>query len=205
MTALFQRKMWGSAMMGAFSAGRKPAIGRKGIMALAAVAAVCLATAPAPVLQAAPLAAGASQIGPSGLPVPRFVSLKSNRVNVRVGPGEDYRISWVFVKPGLPIEVVQEYDNWRRIRDSDGSTGWVFQSLLSGKRNAIVAPWGDGDPRPIRRSATADAAVVAYLEPGVMGKVERCENGWCRISGGGFKGWIDREQLWGVYPDEDID
>ncbi|MCP5118245.1 MAG: hypothetical protein GY953_46110, partial [bacterium] len=75
-------------------------------------------------------AAGASpgvEIGPSGLPVPRFVSLKSSRVNVRVGPGESYGIAWVFVKPGLPIEVVQEYDNWRRIRDADGAMGWVFQ------------------------------------------------------------------------------
>ena len=78
-------------------------------------------------------------VGPSGLPVPRFVSLKSGRVNVRVGPGEDYKIAWVFVKSGLPIEVVQEFDNWRQIRDSDGATGWVFQSLLSGKRTAVVA------------------------------------------------------------------
>lgn len=191
-------------MIGAFAAGRKTGIGRKGIMVLAALAAMVVVMPPISSSSAAPVSAG-SRIGPSGLPVPRFVSLKSSRVNVRVGPGEDYRISWVFVKPGLPIEVVQEYDNWRQIRDSDGSTGWVFQSLLSGKRNAIVAPWGDGDPRPIRNAATAESAIVAYLEPGVMGKVERCENGWCRISGSGFKGWIDREQLWGVYPDEDID
>jgi len=78
--------------------------------------------------------------GTSGLPVPRFVSLKASRVNVRIGPGEDYKIAWVFTRPGLPIEIIQEYDTWRRIRDSDGTVGWVFQSLLSGKRTAVVAP-----------------------------------------------------------------
>lgn len=157
----------------------------------------------------APHAASANtpgvEIGPSGLPVPRFVSLKSSKVNVRVGPGENYGIAWVFVKPGLPIEVVQEYDNWRRIRDADGTMGWVFQSLLSGKRTAIVAPWDSAEPRPIRAKATPEASISAYLEPGVMGKVDRCQEGWCRISGSGFSGWIDREQLWGVYPNEDID
>ncbi|MCB1498697.1 MAG: SH3 domain-containing protein [Bauldia sp.] len=140
----------------------------------------------------------------SGLPVPRFVSLKSSKVNVRVGPGEDYGVSWVFVKPGLPIEVIQEFDNWRRIRDSDGQVGWVFQSLLSGKRTAVVAPWQGGEPRPIRASDIADARITAYLEPGVVGDIERCRGGWCEISGKGYSGWIARDQLWGVYPDEDI-
>lgn len=145
-------------------------------------------------------------VGPSGLPVPRFVSLKSSRVNVRVGPGEDYEIAWVFVKPGLPIEVVQEFDNWRQIRDADGETGWVFQSLLSGKRTAVVAPWArESGPRPIRASSAPDAAIAAFLEPGVRVDVKRCEGDWCRVSGTSFAGWIDRKQLWGVYPDEIID
>ena len=142
--------------------------------------------------------------GASGLPVPRFVSLKAGRVNVRVGPGEDYKIAWVFTKPGLPIEVIQEYDTWRRIRNSDGTMGWVFQSLLSGKRTAVVAPWAAGDPRPIRSSASPDAAIVAYLEPKVMGEIDRCLNGWCRISGANYSGWIQQDQLWGVYANEEI-
>ena len=141
----------------------------------------------------------------SGLPVPRFVSLKSSKVNVRGGPGEDYGVAWVFVKPGLPIEVIQEFDNWRRIRDSDGQVGWVFQSLLSGKRTAVVAPWQGGGPRPLRAADAADARITAYLEPGVMGEVDRCRSGWCQISGKGFKGWIAGDQLWGVYPGEEID
>jgi len=143
--------------------------------------------------------------GASGLPVPRFVSLKAGRVNVRIGPGEDYKIAWVFTRPGLPIEVIQEFANWRRIRDSDGTVGWVFQSLLAGKRTAVVAPWATDDPRPIRASASPDAAVAAYLEPGVMAEIERCADGWCRLFGANFDGWITQEQLWGVYPGEEID
>ena len=144
-------------------------------------------------------------VGKSGLQVPRFVSLKAGRVNVRVGPGEDYKVAWIFTRPGLPIEVIQEYDTWRRIRDSDGQVGWVFNSLLSGKRTAVVTPWASGDPRPVRSSASPEAAVTAYLQPGVMGTVDKCHTGWCRISGDGYSGWIPVEQLWGVYPNEDVD
>jgi SH3-like domain-containing protein len=156
-------------------------------------------------ITAAPSDKPGARTAGSGLPVPRFVSLKSSKVNVRVGPGEDYRVAWVFVKPGLPIEVIQEFDNWRRIRDSDGQVGWVFQSLLSGKRTAVVAPWQGGEPRPIRASDTVEARITAYLEPGVMGEIKRCRDGWCQITGQGYSGWIARDQLWGVYADEDID
>jgi SH3-like domain-containing protein len=141
----------------------------------------------------------------SGLPVPRFVSLKTGRVNVRVGPGENYRIAWVFTKPGLPIEIIQEFDTWRRVRDSDGAVGWILQGLLSGKRTAVVAPWGGGYPRPIRAKATPDANTTAYLAPGVLGEIDRCRGGWCSIVGEGFSGWIEQDQLWGVYPGEEID
>ncbi len=143
-------------------------------------------------------------IGKSGLPLPRFVSLKVGRVNVRNGPGEDYKVAWVFTRVGLPIEVIQEFDTWRRVRDADGSVGWIFHSLLSSKRTAVVAPWADGTPRPLRASATADGRIVAYLEPGVMASIERCRGGWCRLHGDDFDGWIEEEQLWGVYPDEDV-
>ena len=153
---------------------------------------------------AAPVQDGGT-VGKSGLQVPRFVSLKAGRVNVRVGPGEDYKIAWVFTRTGLPIEVIQEYDTWRRIRDSDGQVGWVFNSLLSGKRTAVIAPWASDGPRPVRDRAAAAAEVTAYLEPGVMATVDRCRGGWCRISGDRFVGWIQQEQLWGVYPNEEVD
>ena len=81
----------------------------------------------------------------------------------------------------------------------------MFKSLLSGKRTAVVSPWKSGTARPIYQSASGDSSVSAYLQPGVTGDVGRCHNGWCRISGAGYKGWIPENQLWGVYPDEEID
>ena len=174
----------------------------RGRLAVLSFAALAVAIGAA---EAAPVSVPGTANGPSHLPVPRFVSLKAGRVNVRVGPGEDYKIAWVFTRPGLPIEVIQEFDTWRRIRDSDGTTGWVFQSLLSGRRTAVVSPWASGDPLPIRASAATDSGITAYLEPGVLGEVDRCGAGWCRISGKGYTGWIGEDQLWGVYPNEPVD
>ena len=143
--------------------------------------------------------------GGTGLPLPRFVSLKSDSVNVRRGPGQEYYIAFTFVRAGLPVEITEEFDNWRKIRDSEGSEGWVFHSLLSGRRTAIVAPWEVAGQFPAHRSAEASAIVVAYLEPRVIGEVEQCTGTWCLLSGSAFEGWIEQERLWGVYPDEKID
>ena len=143
--------------------------------------------------------------GGTGLPLPRFVSLKSDSVNVRRGPGQDYDIAFTFVRAGLPVEITQEFGNWRKIRDSDGAEGWIFHSLLSGRRTAIVAPWEAAGQFPAHRSAEASAIVVAYLEPRVVAHVERCTGTWCLLSGPAFQGWIEQERLWGVYPDEEID
>jgi SH3-like domain-containing protein len=109
------------------------------------------------------------------------------------------------VKPGLPVEVVQEFENWRRIRDSEGTEGWVFQGLLSGKRTAAVAPWEKGDPLPIRAAPEETARVTAYLEPGVLATVSRCKSGWCRLIDRRFVGWIEQDRLWGVYLDETVE
>jgi SH3-like domain-containing protein len=144
-------------------------------------------------------------VGKSGLPVPRFVSLKAGRVNVRVGPGDDYKVAWVFTKQALPVEVIAEFDTWRRVRDSDGQVGWVFHSLLSSKRTAVVSPWQKGDAIPIHSGATSEAAVTAYLQPGVLANVEHCRDGWCSLSGKGYAGWIEEGRLWGVYPGETVD
>lgn len=152
-----------------------------------------------------PPASPGTTLGKSGLPIPRFVSLKAGRVNVRVGPGENYKVAWVFTRAAHPVEVIAEFDTWRRVRDSDGEIGWVFQSLLSSRRTAVVTPWSTQEPRAIRASAAADAPVTAYLQPGVTAAVERCRDGWCDLSGAGFSGWISQDQLWGVYPDEEID
>jgi SH3-like domain-containing protein len=143
-------------------------------------------------------------VGKSGLPLPRFVSLKSNKVNVRVGPGESYGIAWTFTRGALPVEVIQEYDTWREVRDSDGSVGWVLQNLLSSKRTAVVSPWDASAPKALRAAPTATASVSAYLESGVLADVGACHQNWCRLSGNGFYGWIGEDQLWGVYPGEEI-
>jgi SH3-like domain-containing protein len=140
--------------------------------------------------------------GGTGLPLPRFVSLKSDNVNVRRGPGQEYEIAFTFVKTGLPVEITQEFDNWRKIRDSEGAEGWVFHSLLSGKRTALVAPWDKSGPFPAYAEAEAGASVVAYLEPKVIADVEQCTGAWCEITVKGYDGWIEQERLWGVYPDE---
>lgn len=140
----------------------------------------------------------------SGLPVPRFVSLKSDRVNVRGGPTKDHEVAWVFTRSGLPVEITAEYDNWRRIRDWEGSEGWVYHSLLSGRRTALIAgnPKAGGAPVSVHESADAHSRVTARLEAGVLGSVKRCSGKWCRIVGEGFDGWIEQERLWGVYPNE---
>lgn len=141
----------------------------------------------------------------TGLPLPRFVSLKSDSVNVRRGPGQEYDVAFTFVRAGLPVEITEEFDNWRKIRDSEGSEGWVFHSLLSGRRTAIVAPWEPSGQFPAHRSAEASAIVVAYLEPRVVADIEQCTGTWCLLTGPAFEGWIEQERLWGVYPDEKID
>jgi len=155
---------------------------------------------PAPVKPAKP------EVGPrSGLPMPRFVSLKPDRVNVRVGPTRDQTISFIFQKAGLPVEVVAEFENWRRIRDSEGAEGWVMQSMLSGKRTALIAPWSKEKPLPLYAHADSGTAPVALLEPGVMASIKNCSSEWCRIQGTGFDGWIEQGKLWGAYPGEDVE
>jgi SH3-like domain-containing protein len=143
----------------------------------------------------------------SGLPVPRFVSLKSDRVNVRGGPTKDNDVTWIFTRSGLPVEVTAEFDNWRRIRDWEGAEGWVYHSLLSGRRTALVSAKAKSreDPLPLYSSADPKSSVVARLEPGVVGMVKKCADGWCRVVGSGFDGYIQQERLWGVYPNEKVE
>jgi len=172
-------------------------------LALAGIFAVAAAVVMAP---GAPLAQSAATVqkGPSGLPLPRFVSLKSNEVNVRAGPGTDYPMKWTFKRTGWPVEVVQEFDNWRRIRDSDGSEGWVYHSLLSSRRTALIAPWRT-DPVPLYAKADDQGRVAALLEPNVMADVESCDKTWCEVFGEGWRGFISQKTLFGVYPNETFD
>jgi SH3-like domain-containing protein len=155
------------------------------------------------------LAAGAAQadpVGPaSGLPVPRFVSLKADRVNMHIGPAKTYEVKWVYQRAGLPVEVTAEFEIWRRIRDVDGVEGWVYHSLLSGRRTGLVIAKAKDALIPLYENADLESAVVAKLEAGVLGSIKRCREGWCRVAGRGFAGWIQQVRLWGVYPDEKVD
>jgi SH3-like domain-containing protein len=138
----------------------------------------------------------------TGLRIPRYVSLKSDRVNLREGPSKDHRTTWVFQRAGLPVEVTAEFENWRRIRDSEGSEGWVLQSLLSGKKTALVAPWRRGEMFALYGKPQDTADRVAKLQTGVLATVRKCDPVWCRISGEGYDGYIQKTLLWGVYPED---
>ncbi len=140
--------------------------------------------------------------GPSGLPLPRFVSLKADKVNVRRGPSSDHKVAWMFQRKGLPIEIVAEFENWRRVRDSEGEEGWVLQNMLTGKRTALVAPWRSGQMIPIFSRKVQGGDLVARVSAGVVGEVESCTGEWCYISAGGYEGYIEQIMLWGVYPGE---
>ncbi len=151
-------------------------------------------------------AAGASATGSaSGLPVPRYVSLKSDRVNVRSGPTKDHDVAWVFTRSGLPVEITAEFENWRRIRDSEGAEGWVYHSLLSGRRTAVVTARDKDQLIPVLDNPKAASEVTAKLEAGVVTQVRRCDGKWCRVNGRNFEGWVPQERLWGVYPNEKVD
>lgn len=144
--------------------------------------------------------------GPSGLPLPRFVSIKADRVNMRVGPGTDYAVDWLYTKKGLPLEIIQEYDNWRRVRDSDGDEGWIYQSLLSGQRTAIAAPWNKGKDllMTLRDEPSDQSRTIAKVEPGAVGSISSCNGKWCEMSFGETEGWMKQTLLWGAYPGERI-
>jgi SH3-like domain-containing protein len=143
----------------------------------------------------------------SGQPVPRFVSLKADRVNLRSGPSTDYPTSWIFRRAGLPLEVLREVEAWRQVRDAEGTTGWVLQTMLSGRRTVLIMPWdlklGEQPPEIELRQSAADASPpIAKIEAGVIGGVRSCDKRWCQITVGDFKGYIEQKKLWGVYDGE---
>lgn len=154
---------------------------------------LCLAIAP---LAAA--RAGAASDSPSGLPLPRFVSLAAERMNVRTGPGVRYPVAWVFLRRGVPIEVVAEFELWRKVRDIDGAEGWAHRSLLSGRRTGLII----GEVRTLYREPDENSVPVLFAEPGVHGRVLACRAEWCRMQIKGLKGWLPRAHVWGIYPGE---
>jgi SH3-like domain-containing protein len=139
--------------------------------------------------------------GTSGLPVPRFASLRSNEVNLRTGPGTRYPIDWVFTREGLPVEITAEYDIWRRVRDPEGAEGWVHKSALTGKRMGMVT----GTSRELRDSTDPQSAIVAHLEPGVVGQIQSCAKDWCKLKFDSVKGYLRKTEFWGAEPGEVFD
>jgi SH3-like domain-containing protein len=143
------------------------------------------------------------RVTPSGLPVPRFASLKSERVFVRQGPSNENAVSWVYVRKGWPVEVIAEQDVWRRIRDRDGQMGWIHSRLLDGTRTAVVQ---GTSMLALRRKPEEDGRPVAWAEPGVLVRLKRCEATWCEVEGqNSVEGWLERGALWGLLPGERIE
>jgi SH3-like domain-containing protein len=153
----------------------------------------------------APRAALADPVGPvTKLPMPRFASLKTDRVNLREGPSKEHATKWVYERAGLPVEITAEFEIWRKVRDSEGIEGWVLHSLLSGRRTALVTPNKKGENSKLYARASASADLAATLQSGVIVNIRNCDGAWCLVDGDGFKGYMEQEKLWGVYPDEKI-
>lgn len=162
---------------------------------------------------AVPAAAATPKDSVTGLPLPRFATTRSTPINVRVGPGTRYDVAWIYVKAGTPVEIIAEFDTWRKIRDFDGSEGWIHQNLLSGKRSGLVAPWRTGEQLPLFSGKSDSGGIRAYLPAGYVVDIAACDGRWCAVtaidqSAGGnasYTGYLQQENLWGVYKDEEFD
>lgn len=137
-------------------------------------------------------------------PLPRFASLKSDKIYVRAGPAMRYPIRWIYTRGGLPVEIIQEFDAWRKIRDFDGDEGWVHKSLLSGVRMGLVKGGAEEGLAPVHEKDAATSRMVARLEPQVLVSLDKCGGAWCRIETHGYKGWLERKFIWGIYEDEEL-
>ena len=174
----------------------------------AAVVAASLALSPLAFAGASP--ASAQQVGTrmgevppplrkgTGLPLPRFAALRSDETNVRAGPGSRYPIDWVFKRKSMPVEIVAEYENWRKIRDWQGAGGWVHQSLLTGKRSITIV----AREALLYKTPATSATEVARLQTEVICLVKSCNGDWCRVQVGSHVGWVQRSKVWGVYKGE---
>lgn len=162
-------------------------------------------------LLAAGSPAAAAEKNEDGLPLPRFASTRSAPINVRVGPGTKYDIAWIYNRPDMPVEITAEFDIWRKVRDFDGSEGWIQQNLLSGSRTGLVAPWKPGTETPLHAGPADDAAVRAYLGAGLRVDIRRCDGNWCQVDAAGkdagnraisYTGYVQQAAIWGVYEGE---
>lgn len=137
----------------------------------------------------------------SGISLPRYASLRADTVRLRTGPGRRYPVDWIFVSRDMPVEITAEFENWRKVRDWQGTEGWVHRAMLSKKRTAVII---DG-VQPLRRNPDPNSALTARVMERVVGQILKCEGEWCRLEIGKRRGWMRRAHIWGVYPDEKLD
>ncbi|MEM1286433.1 MAG: SH3 domain-containing protein [Pseudomonadota bacterium] len=180
------------------------------VLAVIALALTMLGSSASVALAQAPAVQNGITVGPvTGFPLPRFVSVRPNEANVRVGPGGAYDVDWTFVRSGLPVEITAEFGNWRKIRDMEGDEGWIRHDLLTGRRTGVIAPWSSGDPVPARRAPDADANTRFLLEPGVIGTLIGCDGQWCELISDDpqitWRGFVRQTAVWGAYPGEQFE
>ncbi len=132
--------------------------------------------------------------------LPRFVSLRSDQVNLRVGPGQTYPVEWLLTRKDMPVEIVKEFQNWRMVRVWQDASGWILDRMVTAERHVIV----DGAVRVIRGRPDAQSKIVARAEPGVIARLLECQGDWCHIDAGGYQGWLQRGDVWGILPDETV-
>ena len=177
-------------------------LARASLLPKASVVAACLLAFSGLALAQAP---DGRALGPvTKQPIPRFVSLKPSDTPMREGPSKDHRIKWIFKREGLPVEVIAEHEQWRRVRDSESTDGWVYFGRLSNRRTVIVLPGKDKPERDLYARENEQDGIVAKLQPGVIASVESCTQGWCKVNVDTFQGFLKKEALWGVYADERV-
>ena len=140
----------------------------------------------------------ASILNPSGLPIPRFVTLKYDEVNVRIGPGKRYPIRWVYRRARLPVQVIEEFAHWRKIKDYEGSVGWVQKGMLDGVRTAIIMD----KPQNLYARPEVTSAPIIRAAPMVIATLIACEPDWCKLELQDRKAWIRKADIWGVTREE---
>ena len=146
-------------------------------------------------------AQNASILNPSGLPVPRFASLKSDEINMRVGPGKRYPIKWVYQRENLPVQIVEEFAHWRKIRDHEGASGWVHKGLISGARSVVIME----NKQNVYDTPDATARIAFRAKSGVIAHTDECLPDWCHIKVKQHEGWIRKSDIWGVSREEVFD
>jgi SH3-like domain-containing protein len=139
----------------------------------------------------------------TGLPIPRFVSIKNEPARMRIGPSRKFAIKWIYRRPGVPLEIIAEYENWRQVRDFDGDTGWMHSALLSGRRTGIVAPWLE-ESASLREAPSSSATATALLQPRLALRIYSCDGSWCYVatSRQDVRGHLAQRKIWGVYQGE---